>query len=287
MGKVRAVLQKIPKPLRVVVGVCCIVVGVFSILTPITSWGILAFVGLELIGVRLLLVEKGKAHAWHWYQRAKIAFIKYTHHMNHSTFLSNLQWRYATKHFDGSALSGKQLETILDAVRFAPTSYGLQPFHVTVVSDSALRLRMKDASWGQEQVTTASHVLVFSARTDLKDRIEAHLMNIAGGNPDIRAKLTGFEKMLSGFAEGKSDADTQAWAAKQAYIALGFALAACSEMQVDSCPMEGFEPDQMKQILGLPAHLFPCVMLAVGKRASTEVLRPKVRFSGSDLFDAR
>lgn len=280
-------MQKIPKPLRWVLGSVCIVVGIFSILTPLTSWGILAFIGLELIGVRLLFVEKGKAHALHWYQRVKITFIKYIHQMNHSTFLSNLQWRYATKNFDGSRLSGGHLEAVLDAIRLAPTSYGLQPFHVTIVSDIAIREQMKKASWDQPQLTSSSHVLVFSARTDLKDRIEAHLMNTAGGNPEIRAKLVGFEGALKEFAEGKTEADVQGWASKQAYIALGFALAACAELQIDSCPMEGFDPVEMKKILGLPPHLFPCVMLPVGRRSSIEVLKPKVRFGKADLFDAR
>jgi|GEM_PF-180667 len=287
MNKIRKWLQKIPKPLRWAVGIFCIVAGITSILTPVTSWGVLLFVGLELIGVRLLFVEKGKAGALHWYQRVKIAFIKYIHHMHHSTFLSNLQWRAAIKQFDGSTLSDKQIETILDAVRLAPTSYGLQPFHVTVVADMKVREQLKKAAWDQAQLTTASHVLVFSARTDLKDRVEAHLMNTAGGNPDIRAKLTGFEAALKEFAEGKTEADIQQWASKQAYIALGFALAACAELQIDSCPMEGFDPVQFKTILGLPSHLYPCVILPVGKRAASEVIRPKVRFGGDDLFDAR
>ncbi len=280
-------MQKIPKPLRWAAGAFCIVAGIFSILTPLTPWGILFFVGLELIGIRLLFVEKGKAHVLHWYQRVKIAYIKYSQRMNDSTFLSNLQWRYATKNFDGSKLSDKQLEAILDAVRFAPTSYGLQPFHVTVVSDAALREQMKKASWDQPQLTSSSHVLVFSARTDLKDRIEAHLMNTAGGNPEIRAKLAGFEGILKEFSTDMTDAAVQEWASKQAYIALGFGLAACAELQIDSCPMEGFDPVQMKQILALPAHLYPCVMLAVGKRAASEVLKPKVRFDKADLFDTR
>ncbi|MEI6346212.1 MAG: NAD(P)H-dependent oxidoreductase [bacterium] len=287
MEGIRTRVHKIPRPLRLAVGIFCIIAGIVSIVTPLTSWGFLFFVGLELIGVRLLFVEKGKAHARHWYQCVKIAFIKYIHQMNQSTFLSNLHWRYATKQFDGSKLSDKQLETILDAVRLAPTSYGLQPFHVTVVSDSALREQLKKAAWDQPQLTSSSHVLVFSARTDLKDRIEAHLMNTAGGNLDIRAKLAGFEGALKGFAEGKTEADIQIWATKQVYIALGFALAACAEMQIDSCPMEGFDPAQFKKILSLPAHLYPCVVLAVGKRASTEVLKPKVRFGNADLFDAR
>ena len=84
-----------------------------------------------------------------------------------------------------------------------------------------------------------------------------------------------------------TDAAVQEWASKQAYIALGFGLAACAELQIDSCPMEGFDPVQMKQILALPAHLYPCVMLAVGKRAASEVLKPKVRFDKADLFDTR
>lgn len=59
--------------------------------------------------------------------------------------------------------------------------------------------------------------------------------------------------MLIGFIEGKSDPkEILSWTARQTYIAHGFALAACTELQIDSCPMEGFDANAIERILELP-----------------------------------
>lgn len=79
------------------------------------------------------------------------------------------------------------------------------------------------------------------------------------------------------------------WSAKQAYIALGFALAACAELKIDSCPMEAFDPATFKKILNLPDNLEPKVLLAVGHRSpkDTHIRLSKIRFKKQDLFDFR
>lgn len=166
-----------------------------------------------------------------------------------------------------------------------PTSFGLQPYHFYVVTNQEIKDKIQAAAWNQPQVGTSSHLLVFCARTDLMQTKEEYFTQMSGGNPEVRAHLKGFEDMLGGFIEGKSDPkDVLMWTAKQAYIALGFAHAACAELEIDSCPMEGFDPVAVGEILGLPDSQKALVMLPIGYRAEGEAPRPKVRFSREQLF---
>ncbi len=203
------------------------------------------------------------------------------------SFLNNLSWRYATKKFDGRTIAPDKLAKIFEAVRLAPTSFGLQPFHVTIVTDKDLREKIKDLAWGQEQVTTGSHLLVFSARTDISDRINAYFELATGGQAALRATLAGYEKMMTDFAAGLDAPAAESWAARQTYLALGFALAAAAELEIDACPMEGFNPAGVKTVLKLPEHFFPKALLALGYRHASEKPKPKIRFPNSDLFDSR
>ena len=203
-----------------------------------------------------------------------------------STFLNELQWRNATKGFDPSKkVSEGDLTKILDAIRMAPTSFGLQPFHVNVVTDQATKDKLCAAGWNQPQFKTASHVLVFSARTNVKERITAFLDLMTGGNAQAREGLKGYEGMMRGALESRSPADLKHWADKQAYIALGFAMAACAELQVDSCPMEGFVPDQVNAVMGFKGgEQSVSVMLPIGYRDPAIAVRGKVRFPNKELF---
>lgn len=207
------------------------------------------------------------------------------------TFLSNLNWRYATKKFDMTKqVSDADLHKILEAARFAPTSYGLQPFHITVVRDPELRAKLRGAAWDQSQVSDSTALLVFSARTDVVSRVPAYLDLASGGNPEIREAMAGYGQMMATSMEGKAaqgDDAVIAWSSKQAYIALGFALAACAELEIDSAPMEGFDPAAFKDILKLGEHLMPAALLSIGYRDASDTIRPKVRFPESDLVDNR
>ena len=79
------------------------------------------------------------------------------------SLLEDLKWRYATKKMNGTKVPQDKLDYILEAARLAPSSSGLQPYKVIVISDKALLEKIKGISWNQSQVTDCSHLLVFAA----------------------------------------------------------------------------------------------------------------------------
>jgi nitroreductase len=202
------------------------------------------------------------------------------------SFLSNLSWRYATKKFDTTKkVSDTDLAQIVEAIRMTPTSFGLQPYHFYIVTSPDIRAQLQAVAWGQPQVTTCSHLIVFAARSDLMANTDEYFTLLSGGDSEVRAQMKWYEDMVTGFAQAKDESAALAWSAKQAYIAHGFALAACAELQIDSCAMEGADFDAVTQILGLPATQKAVVMLPIGYRAEWETPRgPKARFTKEALF---
>jgi nitroreductase len=202
------------------------------------------------------------------------------------SFLTQLSWRYATKKFDTEKkVSEEQLSKIKEAIKMTPTSFGLQPFHVVTVTNQDLKEKLKTAAWDQSQLTDASHVLVFCARTDVLPRINTYFDMASGGSDESRLAMKGYEDMMNGFASKMNEDQLKIWASKQSYIALGFAMAAAAEIEIDSCPMEGFDSSAFKSILDLPEDFYPTVILPIGFRAVDDVIRPKVRFN--DLFKTK
>lgn len=118
------------------------------------------------------------------------------------SFLSNLHWRYATKRFDTERkVPEADLEKILEAIRLTPTSYGLQAYHFYVVSNQSIKDQIKPYAWNQNQIDTCSHLIVFTARTDLIDAKDEYLDLLSGGDSEARAGLAGFDGMLTRVAE--------------------------------------------------------------------------------------
>lgn len=200
------------------------------------------------------------------------------------TFLDHLNWRHAEKHFDPDFhLPQEKLDKVLEATRFAPSSYGLQPYHIYVVSSTELKAKLKEAGWHQHQYGDASHIMVFAARTDINERIDQYVEVATGGSEEAKANMESYITIMRQSAESMDDPTKLAWAARQTYIALGFALAACAELEIDACPMEGFQSEAFDEILDLPEHTHSVVTLSLGKRKE-EPKRPKVRFPKEDLF---
>jgi len=203
------------------------------------------------------------------------------------SFLKNLNWRFATKKFDSSKkVSSDDLQKILDAIRYSPSSRGLQSYHIYVISDRQVLSKLKPIANDQSQIDTCACLLIFCARVnrqDMEKRIDDY-MQISGQinklTPDkLATSKTAFRKTI----DKKSDAELAIWSAKQCYLAMGFALAACTELQIDSCPMEGFDKDALDKTLDLPPYLKSTLLLPIGYR-SEEPSFSKLRFSQEDLF---
>lgn len=199
-------------------------------------------------------------------------------------FLDQLDWRRAVKTYDPEKkLSEETIQHILRATQMAPSSFGIQPYHVYVVTDVAVREKLRAAAWDQAQFTDASHLLVFATRTDVMQRIDEYFDTASGGDEEKKAAMQGYRDMMEGFIGGMPQEAQKPWADRQTYIALGFALAAAAELEVDSCPMEGFSTADFDQILGLPENMKSVVCLSLGY-TNEEATRAKVRFDQDDLF---
>jgi nitroreductase/dihydropteridine reductase len=184
-------------------------------------------------------------------------------------FLDKLNWRYAAKKMDPSKpVSEENVAKIVDAIRMAPTSSGLQPFHLFVIRNADVREKLKPAAFGQEQLTDGSHLLVFAAYDGYDEaRIDAVVDHHADERPGTREMLEGYYSNLKSMYLPRENQVNFEHAARQAYIALGFALAAAAELGVDSTPMEGFDAAQFDEILGLKDKgLKSVVILPLGTR---------------------
>lgn len=206
--------------------------------------------------------------------------------MTNNSFINNLNWRFAVKDFDpNKKIDSEDLKKIIYATRMAPTSFGLQPFHVFVISDNRTKEKIKKHSYNQNQITECEYLLVFCAKSDTQKRTGEYIKLAGKGKSFIqKGKLKGFETMVRGFFATRRDDDFALnWAKQQTYLALGFALAACAELKVDSCPMEGFISDKVDKDLGLDESTKSSVLLAIGTRKNNPT-RDKIRFDEEELI---
>lgn len=200
-----------------------------------------------------------------------------------------LEWRYATKQFDSTKkLSEEQVQSITEAMRLAPTSYGLQSWKAIIVTNPEIRTQLRAAAWDQSQVTDASHFIVLAVRKDINEAfVDEYMQHIAKVRQVGVETLEGFAGMIKGSFQGKSPEQLRDWATHQAYIALGFGLETAALNKIDACPMEGFDRKQFDEILGLEKMgLESKVALAIGHRSSDDDAASwtKVRFAPEDLF---
>lgn len=188
--------------------------------------------------------------------------------MSANTLINHLNWRYATKKMNpANAVPQEKVDAIVEAVRLAPTSSGLQPFELIVVTNTEMRSKIAEAAGGQSQIVDGSHLLVFAAwdnyTAERIDEVVQLTVDARGDLPLIRGY---FDNLKANYLPRDSETN-YAHAARQAYIALGVALVAAAEQQVDSTPMEGFSPDAVDAILGLRDRgLRSVVLMPLGYR---------------------
>jgi len=203
--------------------------------------------------------------------------------------LKSLEWRYATKKMNGGKVPQDKLERILEATRLAPSSYGLTPYHVIVVEDQKVKEELQGACYGQTQLTDSSAVLVFATWDNITDESVDIYIQETARQRGISADMLGeFSGMIKGSLSNMTQDQKIAWAQRQAYIGLGFALVAAATEEVDSTPMEGFVPSSVDSVLGLQElGLRSVVVLPLGYRDTENdylASLKKVRWDNEKFF---
>jgi nitroreductase len=206
------------------------------------------------------------------------------------SLVQQLSWRYATKKFDPARkVSDTDWGFLEQALILTASSYGLQPWKFIVVTDPALKTRLRAASWNQSQVEDCSHLVVFAAQQDVTeagvDRFIARIAEVRGVSAESLAGYKGF--MMGDLVHGPRHAIIKEWAARQAYIAMGNLLTSAAILGIDACPFEGIEPAKYDEILGLAGSGYATVAACpVGYRAADDKYAsvPKVRFNAKDVI---
>ncbi len=209
------------------------------------------------------------------------------------SLLQQLAWRYATKKFDpAKQVSAADWSVLEEALVLTASSYGLQPWKFIVVTDPALKAKLRPASWNQSQVEDCSHLVVFTAKQDITeadvDRFIARIAEVRGVSIESLAGYKGF--MMGDLVKGPRHAIIHEWAARQTYIAMGNLLTSAAALGIDTCPFEGIEPAKYDEILGLKGTGYATVSACpVGYRAADDKYAnaPKVRFEARDVIDHR
>lgn len=168
------------------------------------------------------------------------------------SLIEALNWRYATKKMNGKAVPQEKVDLILEAARLAPTSSGLQPYRVIVITNPVLKQTLLAHSFNQSQIIDSSHLLVFAAwDTYTEDRINSVFSHIHNERGTPKESTIDYQKMLVGSYVPRSEEVNFNHAARQAYIGFGMALAEAAFQKVDATPMEGFDNAEYDKILGL------------------------------------
>ncbi len=203
--------------------------------------------------------------------------------------IERLNWRYATKTMNGKAVPQEKVDRILEAARLAPTSSGLQPIEIIVITNQEMKDKIKAISNNQSMVSDCSHLLIFTAwDTYTTERINKMF--------DLTNETRGFTNegwenyrnyLLSAYPN-RSNEENFNHAAKQAYLAFGVAITAAAFEEVDCTPMEGFNNQAVDDLLGLNEKgLKSVVMLPIGYRDSEKdwlANLKKVRKSKEDFI---
>lgn len=203
--------------------------------------------------------------------------------------LDKLNWRYAAKAMNGQKVPQEKIDNIIEAISLSPTSSGLQPFEVLIITNQEIKEKIRPVSWNQSVITDCSHLLVFAAwDTYTEDRIN-YMFDLTN---EIRGfKNEGWENyrqmLLNSYPQRDPEVNFN-HAAKQAYIAFANAITAAAFEGVDATPLEGFDPNAVDEILNLKEKgLRSCVMLPLGYRDAENdwlVNLVKVRKSKEDLI---
>lgn len=203
--------------------------------------------------------------------------------------LDALNWRYATKKFDPAKKIADDVWRALEqALVLTPSSIGLQPWKFFVVTAPEMKARLQAVSYRQAQIADCSHLVAIAVRRGIDaehvDRHIARMVEVTGTTVEALAKFRAMT--MKNLDRARAAGTLDAWQEHQVFIALGQFIASAALLGVDTCPMEGIEPDKYDEILGLSGTNYAtAVACAAGYRLPDDkyATMKKVRFKTEDV----
>jgi nitroreductase len=171
-----------------------------------------------------------------------------------------IQQRRSIKHFDPSHVMTKnEIDTLLSHAILSPTAFNIQNWRFIVVTDKALRQKIREVSWGQAQVEEASLFIVLVGDLMAWNKDPARYWKNAP--QPVQDYLV---PAIHPYYDGKPQVQRDEVMRSCGMAAMNLMLHAKS-MGYDSCPMDGFDFDKVTEILNLPKDHTPAMFVCIGK----------------------
>lgn len=170
------------------------------------------------------------------------------------SLIEDLNWRHAVKAYNPTKkVSEENINKIIEAARLAPTSSGLQPFKLLVVSDQKTKEKLVEGSLNPECMKDCSHVIIFAAWDRYTEKRIDDMFDYTTDERGLpRGRFSSYTDMIKDLYVNKQTAEENFdHIARQTYIALGLALAQAAELKIDTTPAEGFSTQVVDQVLEL------------------------------------
>ncbi|NOR86047.1 MAG: NAD(P)H-dependent oxidoreductase [Bacteroidales bacterium] len=205
-----------------------------------------------------------------------------------TNIIDALNWRYAVKKFDSKIIPQEKLEIILESLRLTPSSLGLQAWKFILVKNQETRKKLLPASMNQNQVVEASHLLVLARTANFSGKDTKKWAEFLAKEHQMPSdKKDGYLTMVDSYLSSVSEDQKKIWLDKQLYIALGNLMITCAIEGIDTCPMEGFNPQEYDRILGLEDKGLKSVLVCpLGYRAADDPYqnKSKARYPKEEIF---
>ncbi|WP_373031240.1 NAD(P)H-dependent oxidoreductase [Sulfurovum sp.] len=197
-------------------------------------------------------------------------------------FSKAMDFRHACKVFDeNKKISDEEMHYILEAGRKSPSSFGMEAWKFLVITNKALKAKLRPFCWDQVQITSCSHLVIILAGIE-NAKVESGMPKKRFTRRDMPQETLDFymdiyakhlKKTLS------SDENIYAWTAKQSYIALGNMMTSAAFIGIDSCPIEGFEKENVEEVLGLDTSKYQvAVVVPFGYRINEQSTQIRLPF---------
>ncbi|WP_434978460.1 nitroreductase family protein [Daejeonia sp. YH14] len=169
------------------------------------------------------------------------------------SLIEDLKWRHAVKAYNpDKKVAPEDIEKIVEAARMAPTSSGLQPFKVIVVSSPDLKNKLAEGALNPDCMRECSHVIIFAAWDRYTEERIDHIYDFTTDERGLpRGRFGSYTDKLKSIYLPQPAEENFAHTARQTYIALGLALAQAAELHIDTTPVEGFDNALVDDVLGL------------------------------------
>ena len=197
-------------------------------------------------------------------------------------FMDAMNFRHACKVFDESKkISDEDMKYILEIGRKSPSSFGMEAWKFLVITNEELKAKLRPACWDQVQVTSCSHLIIILAGID-SVKVESGLPEKRFTRREMPQETLDFYLGLYGSHLEKtlsSDENIYAWTSKQSYIAAGNMMSGAAFIGIDSCPIEGYDKEQIEEILELDTSRYQLsLVLPFGYRINEQSSQLRLDF---------